>query len=554
MTVVTGPLLIFVPLHCATNVAFIQTLCLSKSNCSDDRDAISLFYGNDLANTLQLPQPAPLSDHMCLQFTWQGMKLINCLPIKFVACHVTMNSSSKETPATTGALFALKLSKRRARYSFHFGSHMEIQYELRRFGIETGGEEFPVDLNGFLDLNRHAAWVRLRQESELPSSQENHLQPQSQGLFFSPFQHDFIPCTMAAITTQERQRIHNCHESSVVVETRNKLPTTTERAGTQEGIINSKHSEELIESKHSSIAAVLRYQQTTDKRYAGLNSMTGAGFTKRRPSDSSSSSSISDTSSNSSSRSPSCASMIMWEKQRPQQVDKPKGKAQQKRVEKPVEPNSNDVLFGRGLYTQRHPGMYIQICGRICHTKSPTSFISLSFVQNLLLSGNVMFRQLLEQNCDAYDSAANDVEKRVVVDSLHHHMVTVLGVRFLKTSQEDGLSWIVQDDKKAIYQKFGQTFRSIRAANRRLEKQRMVQQHWQELPPPRATIQPPPPQALFIGHKQELNRPEERHSEASQQRIWTLQRQEEPMSHSQPQQSQQHQNTQEELSDDWWPF
>jgi hypothetical protein len=145
-----------------------------------------------------------------------------------------------------------------------------------------------------------------------------------------------------------------------------------------------------------------------------------------------------------------------------------------------VTPTETDVLFGRGMAIQRH-------------------------------NGNIAFRNQLEANVDAY-YAADNVEKVILVDFLYHTFQGG-GVRFLRhelrnvanhvaaiadadssvssshssgqatsssvslsaTSQQDIIyngRWTEEKDKKAIHSKFCQTFRSIRAAQRRAQQKK----------------------------------------------------------------------------------
>ena len=79
----------------------------------------------------------------------------------------------------------------------------------------------------------------------------------------------------------------------------------------------------------------------------------------------------------------------------------------------------------------------------------------------LQIAGNIEFRNILEQNLQAYTSA-NDAGKRDLVKRLADHMRKSLGMRFLKQAK-DGITWTTVQDKVVIQQKFYQTFRSLRA-------------------------------------------------------------------------------------------
>lgn len=80
----------------------------------------------------------------------------------------------------------------------------------------------------------------------------------------------------------------------------------------------------------------------------------------------------------------------------------------------------------------------------------------------LSFSGNMQFREILEQHLGSY-TTADDTAKRNLVAKLADHMRTNLGMRFLKQAP-DGVSWTPVVDKAAVMQKFYQTFRSLRAS------------------------------------------------------------------------------------------
>eukprot|EP00980_Cylindrotheca_fusiformis_P005718 scaffold1192_cov58-Cylindrotheca_fusiformis.AAC.12 len=90
----------------------------------------------------------------------------------------------------------------------------------------------------------------------------------------------------------------------------------------------------------------------------------------------------------------------------------------------------SDVLLGRGRRFQEHPG-------------------------------NVRFRNALEDYRDAYDSARRNQKRRITVAL--REMLAADGFRFLK--QVDDTNW-VESDSKAVEDKIGQLFRTVRKNGR----------------------------------------------------------------------------------------
>ncbi|KAG7343460.1 hypothetical protein IV203_021405 [Nitzschia inconspicua] len=289
---------------------FMMTL-FPETNCPE-RHSVCILYSNILA-----PRNADFATDF--QLVKRALSLANALPRKTVANHITLDHSYRDP----SVLLIIKLSQRRSRYNFIIGSHMEVQYELRRFGILTFDDRFPVNLAGELSLERHREWIkwgRLTEKSESPD-----LEPK--------------------------------------------------------GLLGTDNNVNL-----------------------GLGTIT-------------------------------VATLLPFHSTLPHQH--PTSSQEESPKEVHIEPRNSDVLFGRGMHTQKHVG-------------------------------NCKFRSLLEKNFFAYENAPNDIEKRILIEALYHHLQTKMGFRFLKQSTKDGAAWVVQEDRKAIYAKFSQTFRSIRAANRRI--------------------------------------------------------------------------------------
>lgn len=87
----------------------------------------------------------------------------------------------------------------------------------------------------------------------------------------------------------------------------------------------------------------------------------------------------------------------------------------------------NDVLLGRGKGSQDHPG-------------------------------NVRFREVLNGHRDVYDKAPRK-KRRIIANELAL-MLRSNGVRFHKLNE--GKQWVEETDSKAVEDKIGQLFRSIR--------------------------------------------------------------------------------------------
>ncbi|KAG7372628.1 hypothetical protein IV203_018771 [Nitzschia inconspicua] len=297
---------------------FMMTL-FPETNCPE-RHSVCILYSNILA-----PRNADLARDF--QLVKRALSLGSALPRKTVANHITLDHSYRDP----SVLLIIKLSQRRSRYNFIIGSHMEVQYELRRFGIFTFDDRFPVNLGGELSLKRHHEWIKSRMLME--ESKSPDLEPK--GLLGTDNNVD-LGLGLVMVST-----------------------------------LRSFHS--ALPDHHPTLS----------------------------------------------------------------QEESPKTESLSTGKEEHVEPRNSDVLFGRGMHTQKHVG-------------------------------NCKFRNLLEKNFFAYENASNDVEKRILIEALYHHLQTKMGFRFLKQSTKDGAAWVIQEDRKAIYAKFSQTFRSIRAANRRI--------------------------------------------------------------------------------------
>ena len=90
-------------------------------------------------------------------------KLFETLPVKICAYHIVLDSRKQNSLAFQ----VIKISSRAAnvRTIFHFGHHTEVQYDLRRFGINT--DNFPISLNGDINLKRHHQYLNELRMEEL---------------------------------------------------------------------------------------------------------------------------------------------------------------------------------------------------------------------------------------------------------------------------------------------------------------------------------------------------------------------------------------------------
>jgi hypothetical protein len=316
-----------------------------------DRHGVTVFYGNGMPPR----QPDPVQD---FQVVNRALTLTHVLPIKICATHITLDPNFVDP----SVLFCIRLSKRKVRYKIHLGSHMEVQYELRRFGI-TG---IPIDLQGRLSLHHHRRWIQHRQAMD------------------------------GCLTETPKEP---CEEYL-------KLETDKNNKGYIEGGMNHLHRLQREVLDHRSGPGRIHVTRVHDSCFR--HECVGGGAAH-------------------------------FSAAAPAGLDGTTVAA-----ETAITPTANDVLFGRGMYTQRH-------------------------------SGNIKFRAVLEKNLSFYVNAANDIEKIILVDTLCNQLVTKFGVRFLKQSSMPGSNaWVLQEDRRAIHAKFSQTFRSLNAAKNKKTQQ---QQH-----------------------------------------------------------------------------
>ena len=326
-----------------------------------DRHGVTVFYGNGMP-----PRQSDLARDF--EVTKRALKLMHALPIKICASHITLDPNFVDP----SILFCIKLSRRKARYKIHLGSHMEVHYELRRYGI-TG---IPVDLQGKLSLHYHRRWIQHRQAMDGCL----HDVPKEIG-------EEYLK--LAAIDENRRRYVHVGMDAPSFPSTRRAILDPGDGLGNER--ISPRSSLQQDPSPFMDLPP--------DQVEAQLPAMA-----------------------------PSCL----------------EGKLSSTE-ENLIVPTANDVLFGRGMHTQRH-------------------------------SGNIKFRALLEKNLPSYVNAANDMEKVILVDTLCHQLVTKFHVRFLKQSSKPGLNaWVLQEDRKAIHAKFSQTFRSIKAAKNKKQRQQQQQ-------------------------------------------------------------------------------
>jgi hypothetical protein len=95
-------------------------------------------------------------------------------------------------------------------------------------------------------------------------------------------------------------------------------------------------------------------------------------------------------------------------------------------------PSRSDVLFGRGMRCQTHPG-------------------------------NIRLKLLMEKLFSKYEGS-NRAQKMELAEAIVNHQVKSMGTRFLKQKQGGDLSWEVVDDK-TVQKKVSHDFRTLRSIN-----------------------------------------------------------------------------------------
>jgi hypothetical protein len=99
-------------------------------------------------------------------------------PVKLCAWHIVLESRQQNSIAFQ-VIKILSSKALNVRTTFHIGNQVEVQYELRRFGINTDPMTFPVSLNGDIDLDIHRRYLdylgskkgsKTRNTEGLPSS------------------------------------------------------------------------------------------------------------------------------------------------------------------------------------------------------------------------------------------------------------------------------------------------------------------------------------------------------------------------------------------------
>ena len=120
-----------------------------------DRDVVILQYSS--ANMKE-----PSTD---VNLIWREITQFEYLPIKCCAYHVALDSRAQNSISFT-VIKAASISSN-VRTAFHFGRDIELQYDLRRFGINTNSSTFPVTLNGEIKHEIHEDFVKERKQKEL---------------------------------------------------------------------------------------------------------------------------------------------------------------------------------------------------------------------------------------------------------------------------------------------------------------------------------------------------------------------------------------------------
>lgn len=89
------------------------------------------------------------------------------MPIKYCAWHIVLGSR-KHNSIAFQIIKIISSKALNTRTTFHFGNQMEIQYELRRFGINTDPMTFPVSLNGDINPDVHQRYLEFLRNKETP--------------------------------------------------------------------------------------------------------------------------------------------------------------------------------------------------------------------------------------------------------------------------------------------------------------------------------------------------------------------------------------------------
>lgn len=111
------------------------------------------------------------------------MKFNYCIPVRFSALHACLmkdGGRSAINRAFVGILIRASPTYIAVRTRVHYGTHMELQYNLQSFGISM--QSFPVDRDGKLVLAETNVWLRQHAERNHYSMPQIHIAPSFCGL------------------------------------------------------------------------------------------------------------------------------------------------------------------------------------------------------------------------------------------------------------------------------------------------------------------------------------------------------------------------------------
>jgi hypothetical protein len=265
-----------------------------------DRHAVSITFGN-----IKGPSPSSSFDYHnhqanSIEIIWRTMRLMNALPIKIAANHIVLDSSTRNSPL----FLPLKLSQRKSRYNYHFGSYLEVQYELRRFGIDTSLPSVPIDFNGVLSVENHQEWIlqRRRQEEEkgcmkIKAVRRGHFQPESKHQYHH----------------QQQQRRQEQQEQIAI--------DLGDAFGLGTAIVVQKKNHVFVVGSDDAAGALVAAMSSTTIPVAAPPTTTPATT--------------------------AATTLVACDAPMPDSM---------KKVAVVIKPTETDVLFGRGMYTQSHSG------------------------------------------------------------------------------------------------------------------------------------------------------------------------------------------------------
>jgi hypothetical protein len=262
-----------------------------------DRHAVSITFGN-----IKGPSPSSSFDYHnhqanSIEIICRTTRLMNAFPIKIAANHIVMDSSTWSSPL----FLPLKLSKRKSRYKFHFGSYLEVQYELRRFGIDTSLPTVPIDFNGVLSVENHQEWIlqRRRQEEE---NKRKKIKAVPRGLFQPESKHDY----------------HHHHQQQQQQQIAIDLG---DAFGLGNAIVIQKKNHVFVVGSDDAAGALVAAMSSTTIPVAAPPTTTPATT--------------------------AATTLVACDAPMPDSM---------KKVAVVIKPTETDVLFGRGMYTQSHSG------------------------------------------------------------------------------------------------------------------------------------------------------------------------------------------------------